>query len=102
MSFTSIYPACYPGRWPHVHLEVYPTLADATAAKNLRATSQIALTEDVSKVVYGSDGYGSSRQNLTHVSLSSDDVFSDGATAETPTVTGDLTQGYVVTLTVPV
>jgi protocatechuate 3,4-dioxygenase beta subunit len=28
--FTSIYPACYPGRWPHVHFEVYPGQASIT------------------------------------------------------------------------
>jgi protocatechuate 3,4-dioxygenase beta subunit len=26
-SFTSISPACYSGRWPHVHFEVYASLA---------------------------------------------------------------------------
>ena len=23
-TFTSIFPACYSGRWPHIHFEVYP------------------------------------------------------------------------------
>ena len=42
-SFTSIFPACYSGRWPHVHFEVYPSVSDATNATNKLATSQIAL-----------------------------------------------------------
>ena len=24
VTFTSVYPACYSGRWPHIHYEVYP------------------------------------------------------------------------------
>src|SRR4029453_1536909 len=30
VTFTSIFPACYSGRWPHIHFEVYPSLAAAT------------------------------------------------------------------------
>ena len=26
VTFTSIFPACYAGRWPHIHFEVYPSL----------------------------------------------------------------------------
>src|SRR6478672_1365462 len=32
VEFTSIFPAAYDGRWPHVHFEVYKTLDDATNA----------------------------------------------------------------------
>ena len=32
VTFTSIFPACYAGRWPHIHFEVYPSLAEAPAA----------------------------------------------------------------------
>jgi len=100
--FTSIYPACYQGRWPHVHFEVYPSVAEATAAGGKLATSQIALTADVSKDVYATDGYAQSAGNLSRVSLASDMVFSDGAELETPTVTGSDDAGYVVALTIGV
>src|SRR6266508_2030035 len=43
VTFTSIYPACYAGRWPHIHFEVYPNLAAATDAAKRIATSQLAL-----------------------------------------------------------
>ena len=43
VTFTTIFPAAYSGRWPHIHFEVYPTVDDATAGTNLRATSQLAL-----------------------------------------------------------
>ncbi len=101
-TFTTIYPACYSGRWPHIHFEVYPSLDEATAAGTPVATSQIALPEDVSTLVYGTDGYEQSVQNLSQVSLSSDMVFSDGVETETPTVTGSVDEGYAIALTVGV
>jgi hypothetical protein len=95
-------PACYSGRWPHIHFEVYPSLDEATAAGTPVATSQIALPEDVSTLVYATDGYEQSVQNLSQVSLSSDMVFRDGVETETPTVTGSVDQGYAIALTVGV
>ena len=49
VTFTTIFPACYNGRWPHIHFEVYPSLAKATNSSNKIATSQMALTETVSR-----------------------------------------------------
>ena len=43
VTFTSIYPGCYSGRWPHIHFEVYPSLATAVSVANKIATSQIAM-----------------------------------------------------------
>ncbi len=34
--------------------------------------------------------------NLSQISLATDNVFSDGADLETPTITGDVDSGYVV------
>src|SRR5262249_49472659 len=101
-TFTSISPACYSGRWPHIHFEVYPSLAEATKAGTTLATSQIALPADVSKTVYASTGYEQSVANMERVSLQSDMVFRDGAELETPTVTGSVSDGYVVALNVGV
>ena len=39
VSFTSIFPGCYSGRWPHIHFEVYRSLALATSGR-LRYTSK--------------------------------------------------------------
>lgn len=102
LSFTSIYPGCYSGRWPHIHFEVYETLGAATSGRNAVVTSQIALTEDVSAAVYDDGDYTGSEQNLSRVTLSSDNVFSDGAEAQTPTVTGDAASGYTIQLAVGV
>ena len=62
VEFTSIFPAAYDGRWPHVHFEVYPSLDDATSASNKLRTSQLALPEDACKQVYEADGYEASVQ----------------------------------------
>jgi protocatechuate 3,4-dioxygenase beta subunit len=99
VKFTSIFPACYAGRWPHIHYEVYPSLADATTASNKLATSQLALTEEASAAVYATDLYPQSTRNLSQVSLSTDNVFSDGADLETPTITGSVAAGYAIALT---
>jgi protocatechuate 3,4-dioxygenase beta subunit len=98
VSFTTIFPACYSGRWPHIHFEVYPTLAKATSSANKIATSQLALPEAAANEVYGTSGYEQSVSNLSRVSLQSDNVFSDGYDLQMPTVTGDPSSGYRLTL----
>jgi protocatechuate 3,4-dioxygenase beta subunit len=100
--FTSIYPACYSGRWPHIHFEVYPSVGAATGSGAKEATSQIALPTDVSSTVYATSGYEASVRNFAQVSLATDMVFSDGAELETPTVTGSVADGYVIALNVGV
>lgn len=102
LSFASIFPGCYSGRWPHIHFEVYETLSAATSGRNAILTSQIALPEATSDEVYVSGDYDGSEQNLSRITLASDNVFSDGAAAQTPQVSGDATSGYTITLTVGV
>ena len=68
LEFASIFPAAYSGRWPHIHFEVYPTLADATSASNRLRTSQLALPEAVCLEVYeNAEGYA---QSVTNVAAS--------------------------------
>ena len=102
VTFTSIFPAAYSGRWPHIHFEVYPSLAEATAASDKLRTSQLALPEDVCKQVYATDGYEQSVRNLSQTSLATDNVFSDGYSLQLATVTGTVDGGLTATLTVPV
>jgi protocatechuate 3,4-dioxygenase beta subunit len=94
VTFTSIFPACYSGRWPHIHFEVYPSLAKATSSANKIATSQMALTEEACRAVYATAGYQQSLQNLGRVSLDSDNVFGDGYDLQIPAITGDPSKGY--------
>jgi protocatechuate 3,4-dioxygenase beta subunit len=101
--FTSIFPACYPGRWPHVHFEVYPDQGSITDAGNAISTSQVALPEDASRQVYAQAGYETSVRSLSGVALQDDNVFGDdGSASQLGTVTGDVTSGYAVSLTVGV
>jgi len=102
VTFTSIWPACYDGRWPHVHFEVYPDVDSITDSANVIATSQIALPQDVCETVYAEEGYDASVANLAAVSLDTDVVFSDGADLQTPTVTGSVSAGYTVAMSVAV
>jgi protocatechuate 3,4-dioxygenase beta subunit len=102
LAFTSIFPAAYPGRWPHIHFEVYPNLAAATSSDNAISTSQLALPQEVCERVYATDGYSASVANLAKTSLATDNVFSDGYQTQLATVTGDVDSGLVAGLTVPV
>ncbi|RSD23924.1 intradiol ring-cleavage dioxygenase [Amycolatopsis eburnea] len=101
--YTSVFPACYDGRWPHIHFEVYPDQASITDSAKAIATSQVALPQNVCEAVYAQPGYEASVSNLRKVSLSSDNVFGDDSGAlQLGTVTGDVTAGYTVTLKVGV
>ena len=102
LSFTTIVPACYAGRWPHMHFEVYESLDSATSASDKLRTSQLALPQDVCDTVYATEGYEQSVANLAQVSLDSDGIFSDGYSLQMATVTGSVEEGYVATLNVPV
>lgn len=101
--FTSIFPACYPGRWPHIHFEVYPDAASITDSAQAIAISQVALPRDVSDAVYATDGYANSVRTLARLSLESDNVFGDdGGASQLATVTGETVAGYKAVLDVGV
>ncbi|WP_341887573.1 intradiol ring-cleavage dioxygenase [Variovorax sp. YR752] len=100
--FTTIFPGCYSGRWPHMHFEIYPSLASATSGNNDVKTSQLALPAAACSEVYGTaSGYSASVSSFAAVSLASDNVFSDdGAATQLATVSGDVTSGFEASLTV--
>lgn len=102
ITFTTIFPACYAGRWPHMHFEVYESLDAATDAANKLRTSQLALPEDVCHEVYATEGYEQSVRNLAQLSLDTDGVFGDGYSLQLAKVTGSVEEGYTVSLNVPV
>jgi protocatechuate 3,4-dioxygenase beta subunit len=102
VAFTSIFPGCYSGRVPHVHFEVYRSLAAATSAANRIKTSQFTFPVATCNEVYATTGYSASVRNMAAISLSTDNIFSDGYSLQMTTVTGNATDGYVATLTVGV
>jgi len=103
LTFTTIFPACYDGRWPHMHFEVYDSLDSATTYTNKLRTSQLAIPAEVCEQVYGvAEGYDASVDSFAKVSLDSDMVFSDGYSLQLATVTGSVDEGYTFSLNVPV
>ncbi len=103
VTFQSIFPACYSGRWPHIHFEVYPSLEVATSPANRIATSQIALPEAICNEVYATDGYGQSVANMQNVSLARDNVFGeDQGIHQIGAMSGSVANGLTVELPVPV
>lgn len=102
LSFTSIFPAAYDGRWPHIHFEVYPDEKSATSASGKLRTSQIAIPEDACNAVYATSGYEASVQNMQRTTLDSDNVFSDGYSLQLAKATGSVDKGYTLALKVAV
>lgn len=98
VTFTSIFPACYSGRWPHIHFEVYPSLAVATSHSAKIATSQLALPQATCNEVFATSGYENSVRNFQQVSLTSDMVFRDGVSSQLAMVTGNVNDGYYASL----
>ncbi len=102
VTFTTIFPGCYAGRMPHIHFEVYPSLAKATSAANRVKTSQFTFPMATLNEAYSTTAYASSSRNLSSISYATDNVFSDGVSLQTASVSGDAVNGYVVTLTIGV
>jgi protocatechuate 3,4-dioxygenase beta subunit len=106
-TFQTIFPGAYSGRYPHIHFEVYPSLALATLYTNKILTSQMALPRDICSTVYaGATGYSASVANLAGVTIASDNVFGDNTTAQmtqmTPTLAGSVSAGYTGTILIGV
>lgn len=107
VTFQTIFPACYSGRYPHIHVEVYKSAALATGQANAILTTQLAMPRDICSTVYsGATGYSASVTNLAAVTTASDGVFDTSTTAElsaqTPALTGTVASGYTGTVTIGV
>ena len=105
LTFKTIVPGCYTGRWTHIHFEVYPDVASATNVSNVVATSQVAFPADMLADVYALDAYPGSTENLAGVGtdISDDMIFAEGDwNLQLPAITGDADSGYVATLAVGV
>ncbi|MCU0907391.1 MAG: hypothetical protein MUF73_08080 [Rhodobacteraceae bacterium] len=98
LRFTTVFPGCYPGRWPHIHFEVFPSAEAAAAGQDAILTSQLALDGDVSAAVYGADPrYAASVPALSRLTLMGDGVFRNNSATEMAAMTaassGDMTTG---------
>lgn len=103
VTFTSVVPGCYAGRWTHIHFEVYPDLASISDADNAIATSQMAFPQEVLNEVYQLADYSGSARNLAQISLDSDNVFADDSAAlQMATISGNSASGYTASLVIRV
>jgi len=103
LSFTTIFPGAYNGRWPHIHFEVFESLSNATSAGRLLAVSQIALTDAACRDVYATSGYETSAANFPNTTLKSDNVFGDdGGVYQLATMTGSAKTAYTAALNVTI
>ena len=105
VTFTTIFPACYSGRYPHIHIEVYRSLTEATIYSNAVLTTQMAMPSAICTTVFdNATGYSASVTNFAAVTTSTDNVFSSSTAAQiaaqTPSLSGDVTNGYTGTITV--
>ncbi|OON63185.1 intradiol ring-cleavage dioxygenase [Massilia sp. KIM] len=100
LAFTTVFPGCYDGRMPHVHFEVYPSLAKAGNAANRIKTSQFTFPLATLNEAYATAGYAGSAAKLARISYATDMVFADGVGLQMASVSGNPVQGYVVTLNV--
>ena len=103
VTFTTIFPGAYNGRRQHIHFEVFESMSNATAAGQVLAVSQIALTEATCNEVYATAGYESSARNFPNTTLTSDNVFGDdGGIYQLATMSGSVAGGYTAGLNVTV
>ncbi|WP_333820536.1 dioxygenase family protein [Ohtaekwangia sp.] len=95
VGFTSIFPGWYSSRAPHIHVHVY------NAAGTSLLVTQIAFPSDVTDQVYttATQYYTKGKQDTYNAT---DSVFSDSVANELATVTGNTTDGYVLTHTIVV
>lgn len=87
VTFISLYPGWYPGRAPHLHLEILS--ADGTSL----LITQVAFPEDVSETVYTTTGYKGDADTKNK----RDGEFSDSLERNiADSVTGNTTDGYTL------
>jgi len=98
VTFKTIVPGCYEGRWPHFHLEIYPSVAKATEYKSKFSVTQLALPKDMLDATYAEKGYEKSQKNLATLTLDGDLIFSDGYKTQLLTGSGSVAKGYEASL----
>lgn len=106
VTFTTIYPACYSGRWPHMHFEVFSGgLTTASTGRTATLISQLAMPAASNVAVFnGNSAYSASISNYSAITLASDAVFGDNTSAQlaqmTPTLSGSVSAGYTGSATI--
>ncbi|MES2339707.1 MAG: intradiol ring-cleavage dioxygenase [Pseudomonadota bacterium] len=106
VTFTTIFPGCYDGRYPHIHLEVFSSAAAATSGRFALLVGQLAMPAAACTAVYsGASGtYTNGTTNFARISIANDNVFGNNTAAQiaqqTPTLTGSAAAGYTGRVTI--
>ncbi|MDO9407480.1 hypothetical protein [Patulibacter sp.] len=102
LSFRTVFPGAYPGRWPHAHFEIYEDEEAALRGARKLRTSQLAFPQEACARVYATAGYEGSTENLGRTPLDGDMVFADGYASQLASASGDVRGGMTVRLNVGV
>lgn len=94
VTFETIVPGCYAGRWPHIHFEVFSSIDDIVDSTRAILTSQMAVPQGICDKVFALDSYSGSAANLAQITLETDNVFSDGWDMQLLPLTGSTDAGY--------
>jgi protocatechuate 3,4-dioxygenase beta subunit len=98
--FTTIFPGCYNGRWPHFHFEVFASADQIVSGRESVLTSQIALPEAECAAVYEAESavYSNGTRHLARQDFNRDMIFADNTDAhkaqQMMKLTGDPVAGY--------
>jgi protocatechuate 3,4-dioxygenase beta subunit len=95
VTYKTIFPGWYPGRAPHIHVEIFNA-----SGKSLLIT-QIAFPTDVCDTVYGTatNFYVKGKQDTSNTR---DNIFSDSLSNELGILTGSVSSGYKLEHTIKV
>ncbi len=92
ITFTSIFPGVAPGIWPHLHVEVYPSVEQAVNSADRQYAARLALPADACHRAYTDPAYAASKRTMAA------EADADGWL----TVTGDERRGFVATRTLTI
>jgi len=100
--FHTIFPACYAGRYPHLHAEIFTGAGTNFKQLTRVLTTQFIVPPNICAQVYSrTQGYERSNSNFRATPISSDIVFSSSSeaqlAAQTLALAGDPDHGYSAT-----
>ena len=106
-TFTTVFPGCYPGRWPHIHFEVFASRQQAASGSSSLLVSQFAMPGSVASSLYADEkSYASSVASLAAITIQKDNVFGDNTpeqiAAQTLKIGGSAAAGFKASATVAI
>jgi protocatechuate 3,4-dioxygenase beta subunit len=93
VTFKTIFPGWYIPRLTHIHVEVFLAGTTLSSTAVATATTQLCFPDSVTSAVYGNTTLYPKGQNTVTSTSAADQVFGNGVTTETLTVSGSLSAG---------